>query len=65
MNRRDLRKRVPHGYVKEIVKRSGKTNASVSNWFKDEHRFSPDIEHAVISVIKELEKNKHDLYHLL
>ena len=60
MNRQDLRKKVPHGYSKEIAKRAGVSQKFVSDFLAGKAN-SERVEMATLEVLAELSNKKRAL----
>ncbi len=64
IDRKELRKKVPHGYMKKIAERAGVNQVSVSEYFGYKNN-SEKIENAVLEVLVELSEKKKKLLALI
>jgi predicted transcriptional regulator len=64
IDRKYLRKMVPHGYCKVIAKKAGVSTIAVSQYFQGKHN-SYRIEKAVIKVLIELRNEQTSLLNSL
>lgn len=60
VNRKELRKKVPHGYCKLIAIRAGVNIAQVSNYFAGRSN-SERVENATLEILSELSDRKKSL----
>lgn len=60
VDRKELRKRLPRGYVKEVAKLAGVTPCAVAYYFSYKIN-SHIIERAVLDVVSKLEKEREAL----
>lgn len=60
MDRKELRKKLPHGYCKIIAERAGVNQTQVSNYFSGRGN-SERVENATLEVLSEITKMKKKL----
>lgn len=59
INRRELRKKMPRGYCKEVAIRSGVSTQSVSRYFNYRQN-SERIENTVLDILAEISQRKKE-----
>lgn len=60
IDRAELRKKLPHGYCKEVAKRAGVGISQVSYYFSYKSN-SERVENAVLEILVELSNSKKEL----
>lgn len=64
INRKELRKKVPHGYCKVIAERAGVNISQVSYYFSGKGN-SERVENATLELLSELSEKKKSLLNMI
>jgi len=63
--REDIKKALPHGYIKKVASKAGVTDAAVSRFLNGEIKSSPKIEEAALEVAIEVQQKRGALFNRL
>lgn len=63
--RQDIKKALPHGYIKKVASKAGVTNAAVSRFLNGGIKSSPKIEAAALEVAIDVQQKRGALINRL